>query len=157
MILRYGITGFYNAGGEKPPTTDEKPFIQNCFGLINGKYGKIAGCKGQQDTANFFAVEVKTPVKHLHLLLNAHYPFLAFANKAEYGKITFVDDPALGKLFSPFYHVLDTKKLNERIILKPGSKRNILQNANDLNEEELKQIAFWQPETIGEIIYNYWD
>ena len=157
MILRNGVTGFYNAEDVKPPTIDEKLFIQNCFGLINGKYGKIAGCKGQQDTANFFAVEVKTADKHMHLLLNAHYPFMAFADEAGYGKMSFVDEPALGKLFSPFYHVLDTKKLNERVILKPGSKKHILQNANDLNEEELKQIAFWKPETIGEIIYNYWD
>ena len=157
MILLNGVTGFYNAGDKKPPTIDEKPFIQNCFSLINGKYGEIAGYKSQQDTANFFAVEVKAPDKHTHLLLNAHYPFLAFADEAGYGKISFVDEPALGRLFSPFYHVLDTKKLNEHVILKPGSSKNILLNANDLSEAELKQIAFWQPETIGEIIYNYWD
>ena len=157
MILLNGVTGFYNAGDKKPPTIDEKLFIQNCFSLINGKYGEITGYRGQQHTANFFAVEVKTPDKQMHLLLNAHYPFLAFADEAECGKITFVDEPVLSELFSPFYHVLDIKKLNEHVILKPRSKKHILLNANDLNEAELKQVAFWQPETIGEIIYNYWD
>lgn len=29
--------------------------------------------------------------------------------------------------------------------------------ATELNSAELKQLAYWKPETVGQIIYNYWD
>jgi hypothetical protein len=32
-----------------------------------------------------------------------------------------------------------------------------LHNDNELNSAELKQIAYWKPETIGELIFNFWD
>lgn len=157
MILPNGITGFYSANHQKPPTIDEKQFKQNCFSLIPHLNGVIVGFKGPQMGTNFFDVEARVFNKHLHILLNAHYPFMAFANKVEYGKVVFFDEPELVTLFSPFYNVLDTKKLNEPVILKLGSKKNSVQNENNLNDDELKQIAYWKPERIGNIIFNYWD
>jgi len=53
--------------------------------------------------------------------------------------------------------VLNVKELNEPLALKPGSKKGILQNDNDLNSAELEQVAYWKPERIGEVIFNYWD
>lgn len=111
----------------------------------------------QQVATNFLDVEAKVFNKHLHILLNVHYPFIAFAIVVENGKLTFVDEPELFRQFSPFYYVLNTKELNEPLILKQGSKNSILQNDNELNSAELKQIAYWKPERIGEIIFNYWD
>ncbi|MDF2066764.1 hypothetical protein [Bacillus sp. Cr_A10] len=110
-----------------------------------------------QVTANFFDVEAKIFNKHLHILLNVHYPFMAFAFDVEYGKIIFIDEPELFKQFSPFYNVLDTKELNAPVILRLDSKKSIVQNDNEFNSDELKQIAYWKPERIGDIIFNYWD
>ena len=93
----------------------------------------------------------------MHILLNVHYPFMTFANEVEYGKIAFINEPELDKLFGSIYNVLGTKELNEPAILKLGSKQTILQNENDFNKDELKQVAYWKPKTIGEIIFNYWD
>lgn len=106
---------------------------------------------------NFIDVEIKIFNKHLHILLNAHYPFMAFASDVEYGKITFINQPELCNLFSPYYQVLDTKELNAPALLRLGSKKFIVHNDNELNSDELEQIAYWKPETIGEIIFNYWD
>ncbi|GAM12185.1 hypothetical protein SAMD00020551_0315 [Mesobacillus selenatarsenatis SF-1] len=52
---------------------------------------------------------------------------------------------------------MSVKELNEPLVLKPGSKKGILQNDNDLNSAELEQVAYWQPKRIGEVIFNYWD
>ena len=73
------------------------------------------------------------------------------------GNIKFIDEPDLIKQFSSFYKVLGTKELNEPLSLRFGSKKSILQNANELNSAELEQIAYWKPEKVGEVIFNYWD
>ena len=65
--------------------------------------------------------------------------------------------PELFQKFISFYKVLDVKELNEPLVLKLGSKKGILQNDNYLNSAELEQVAYWKPERIGEVIFNYWD
>ena len=157
MILPNGVTGFYSAKHNKPPTIDEKQFKQNCFSLISSIDGEILEFKGPQVDTNFFDVKAKISNKHMHMLLDVHYPFMTFANEVEYGKIAFINEPELDKLFGSIYNVLGTKELNEPAILKLGSKQTILQNENDFNKDELKQVAYWKPKTIGEIIFNYWD
>jgi len=157
MKLPNGVTGFNNSNHIKPPIIDGKQFKHICFSLISDNGGKVLDFKEPQVSTNFFDVEVKVFNKHLHILLNAHYPYMAFAYDVEYGKITFIDEPELFKHFSPFYNVLDTKKLNRSVILSLDSKKSNLQNDNELNSTELEQIAYWKPERIGEIIFNYWD
>lgn len=155
MILLNGVTGFYSAN-QQPPSMDEKQFKQNCYSLISSMDGDVLSFQGAQAASNFFNAEAKLLNKHLHILLNAHYPFMAFACKVDYGKIIFYDEPELLKLFSPYYTVLGTDELNESVILKLGSRR-IIQNDNELNDEELTQIAYWKPERMGDILFNYWD
>ncbi len=163
MKLPNGVTGFYYAKHNKPPTIDEKQFKQICFSIISRNGGKVLNFKEQQVATNFIDVEAKDFNKNLHILLNVHYPFIAFAFAfafaidVEYGKITFIDEPELFNQFSPFYNVLDTKELNAPVVLRLGSKKSIVQNENELNSAELKQIAYWKPEIIGDIIFNYWD
>lgn len=157
MKLPNGVTGFYSEAHSKPPTIDQKQFKQICFSLISKNGGEVLNFKEPQVATNFIDVEAKVFNKHLHILLNAHYPFMAFAIDVEYGKITFIDDPELYKLFSRYYNVLDTNELNVPVLLMQGSKKGILQNDHDLNSDELEQITYWNPERIGEIIFNFWD
>ena len=155
MILLNGVTGFYSVN-QQPPSMDEKQYKQNCYSLISSMDGDVLSFQGAQTAANFFNTEVKVLNKHLHILLNEHYPFMAFTCKFDYGKTIFYDEPELLKLFSPYYTVLGTDELNESIILKLGSRR-IIQNDNELNDDELTQIAYWKPERMGDILFNYWD
>lgn len=112
--------------------------------------------KEPQYPMNFYETEVKVFNKHFYILLNEHYPYLAFASVVEFGKINFIDVPEL-KQFSSLYKVLSVKELNEPLAFDPGSKRGIIPNDNDLNSAELEQVAYWQPKNVGEVIFNYWD
>jgi len=47
--------------------------------------------KEPQITSNFFALEVDVLNKHFHILLNAKYPFLAFAFKVNFKEINIFD------------------------------------------------------------------
>jgi hypothetical protein len=157
MKLPNGITGFYNSKNNQPLKVDGKQFKQVCFTITTQSGGKVLEFKEPQYPINFYDVEVKVFDNHFHILLNEHYPYLAFASVVEFGKINFIDVPELLKQFSSFYKVLDVKELNEPLVLKLGSKKGILQNDNDLNSAELEQVAYWKPERIGEVIFNYWD
>ena len=75
---------------------------------------------------------------------------LLFASDHEYRNITFIDAPTLHAHFSPFYQVLEKKALNKPLNLSLAMKTK-------LNKAELKQIEYWKPESIGQIIFNYWD
>lgn len=156
MKLPAGITGFYDSKYNQPPNVDGKQFKRVCATLVNRSGGKVLAFKEPHYPMNFYDTEVKVFNKHFHILLNEHYPYLAFASIVEYGKINFMDVPELKQFPSP-YNVLSVKELNEPLVLNPDSKKGILQNENDLNRAELEQVAYWKPNRIGEVIFNYWD
>ncbi|WP_260288953.1 hypothetical protein [Peribacillus aracenensis] len=157
MKLPNGVTGFYNAKHNKPPTIDGKQFKQQCFSIIKRNNGKVLEFIEPQFATNFLNVEVKVFNKHLHILLNEHYPFLAFASFVDFENIIFIDEPELSKQFSPFYKVLGMEELNEQLYIKEGTGKIIFKNDNELNSAELEQIAYWKPKSTGEVIFNFWD
>jgi hypothetical protein len=157
LKLPKGVTGFYNAKHNKPPTIDGNQFKQQCFSIIKRNNGKVLEFIELQFATNFLYVEVKVFNKHLHILLNEHYPFLAFASFVDFENIKFIDEPELLKQFSPFYKVLSIEELNEPLYIKESTGKIILENDNELNSAELEQIAYWKPKSVGEVIYNFWD
>lgn len=156
MKLPNGITGFYNSEN-KPPNVDGKHFNQVCVTALSRLGGEVLMFKEPKYPTNFYDAKVKLRNRIFHILLNEHYPYVAFASAVEYEKIRFIDDAELFKQLSPFYHVLLSSELNLHVILRQGSKKDILQNDNELNQAELEQIAYWKPKIIGEIIFNFWD
>jgi hypothetical protein len=152
MKLPNGITGFYNSEADKPPQVDEKQFKQLCFDSACRNSGKVIDFNASQYPANFYNAQVEIFDKRFNILLNEYYPYLAFASVVEFGNISFIDIPVLFEPFSPFYQVLGTAELNVPIrqILREKDK-------NALNSSELKQLAYWKPETAGQVIFNYWD
>ncbi|MED4697186.1 hypothetical protein [Peribacillus frigoritolerans] len=157
MEFPKGVTGFYNEKHNMPPTIDRKQFKQQCFSIIKRNNGKVLEFIEPQFPTNFLNVEVKVFNKHLHILLNEHYPFLAFASFVDFENIKFIDEPELLKQFSPFYRVLSMEELNKPLYIKDSTGKIILVNDNELNSTELEQIAYWKPKSYGEVIFNFWD
>ena len=93
---------------------------------------------------------VEVSGKVFYILLNEHYPYLTFASLVEPGNIAFIDQPALHEPFSPFYRVLGPVELN--VPFNQTMAKN-----TELNRTELEQLAYWKPETVGQIIFNFWD
>lgn len=148
LKLPYGVTGFYDLADHKPPMTDGKQFKQIGYDLIIRNGGTVLNFFEPGTATNFYHLEATIFHKHLHILLNSHYPLLAFASNVDHGKITFLNHPELNKQFSQYYIVMDSTELNEPLLLK---------NENELNRGELEQIFYWKPETKGEVIFNFWD
>ncbi len=150
MELSSGITGFFNSKINKPPQVDEKQFKQLCFAFVLDNKGRIIKFHSSQNVTNFYYAQVEIRGIGFYILLNKHYPYLAFASVIELENIQFIDIPVSSNPFAPFYKVLDTYNLN--LSIEP-----FLQGENTLNSAELKQISYWKPKTMGQVIFNYWD
>lgn len=148
MNLPYGITGFYRSEDSKPPSVNGKQFKQLCFDLVSRNGGKVRSVTSPQYPANFYCAQVEFSGDLIYILLNEHYPYLAFASFVEFGDITFIDVQALRALFDPYYQVIDITELNATVDL------SLIMG---LNSAEVEQIAYWKPSTIGQIIFNHWD
>ncbi|WP_230200279.1 hypothetical protein [Bacillus niameyensis] len=149
--LPNGITGFYNSKvNTPPPQVDWRQFKQLCFDVAIRSGGKVIDFKSPRYTENFYYAQVKILDNQFYILLNEHFPYLAFASVVEFGNIKFIDEPFIYEQFSPFYQVLKSVELNapfNQNLVKP----------TELNNAELEQISYWKPETIGQLIFNYWD
>lgn len=145
MKLPNGVTGFYNSEANKPPQVDGKLFKQLCFNIASSNGGNVLEYNPPRYPANFYYAQVEMLSTRFYILLNEHYPYLAFASVIESGNIEFIDIPVLFKQFIPFYHVLGTIELDLPI------------NQCELNSAEWEQISYWNPSTIGQIIFNYWN
>ncbi|KAB7707187.1 hypothetical protein F9802_09275 [Bacillus aerolatus] len=155
MHLSYGITGFYNSGENPPPRNAGKLFKQMCFEAARSIEAEIIAFHKPQLNTNFFEAVLDNGVKRIHVLMNAHYPLIAFAASVEFRQITFYDEPALSGMFKGFY-ICETKELNQLLKIKSHPELSLLHD-HDLNSAEMGQILHWQPRTVGEVVFNYWD
>lgn len=150
MILPNGVSGFYDSEFNKPPRVNGYQFKQLCFDFASKNGGKMLAFNHPHYPRNFYISQFDILGKHLYVLLNEHYPFVAFASFVDIENIKFIDNPQLVENFSDYYTVLGKEQLNV-----PFNKSVI--EKSEFNGAELKQFAFWKPNTVGEIIFNYWD
>lgn len=151
MKLPNGITGFMDAKTTEFPEVDGKQFKQLCFDFAIHIGGKVTEFNTPQYPRKFYYAQVEIPYNNkFYILLNQHYPYLACASVIEIWNIEFINEPVLFEYFSPFYIVLGTDELNAPFYQIPGGE-------SELNSGEWAQITYWEPETVGDIIFNYWD
>lgn len=69
---------------------------------------------------------------------------------ANSGSVTFVDDSLLREVLQPVepFRLLTLDDLGTLVSLA---------DLSGLAEAELRQIASWSPQTVGELLFNYWD
>lgn len=150
MKLPDGVTGFYDSIASPLPQVDVKTFKKQCFDFVFHNNGKLIDCQPSHYPSNFHYAYVEVAGHYFYILLNQHYPYLACASAVGDGNILFMNESTVHQSFSTFYQILDTKHLNSRY------DQQLLQQWN-LNKAELKQISYWKPATIGQIIFNHWD
>ncbi|WHY01458.1 hypothetical protein [Neobacillus sp. DY30] len=95
---------------------------------------------------NYYSVEYTLRGESYFVLLNHHYPFLAFSSTME--DITFIDVPVMTAKYQSYYKVL-TKEFLETPLAS--------EHLSALSQAEIEQISYWKPSTVGEVIFNNWD
>ncbi|WP_280169378.1 hypothetical protein [Priestia megaterium] len=157
MELLNGVTGFYIDLKDKPPATSRKQFKVHSYEAARTYNGELLECNDTDVHSNFLFSVLRISNKEVYVLLNKHYPFVAFASSINEEGIFFVNDKELSFFFSTFYKILYAESLNERLLYMRKKESVLIKNDNQLNNVELAQIAYWKPITLGEVLYNYWD
>lgn len=157
MELLNGVTGFYIDLNDKPPAISLKQFKIHSYEAARTYNGELLECNDTDVHSNFLFSILRISNKEVYVLLNKHYPFVAFASSVTEERIFFVNDKELSFFFSAFYKILYAGALNERLLYTGKKGSFLIKNDNQLNNAELAQIAYWKPITVGEVLYNYWD
>lgn len=151
MVLEDGITGFFQQAVKSCVYMElKKSFQQFCYELANINHGKVFYIEDSLNSKNFYFAKLELYFTKIFVLANARYPYLAFASLLEYEKIEFINKSLDWKL--PLflkYTILNVEELNIKYCDKEVE--------NHLNNAEIKQVLYWKPTTVGEVIFNFWD
>ena len=148
MILKKGITGFFDVRDESKDETGYYDFKKICYSIRMNNLKLLEVCNSDNaryfNTSYFYAHFILDD-NDLYILLNKYYPVVAFVQKLEIDK-KFIDFKRINVYFTG-YEIINANILNSEFT---GKEHN-------LSPVELEQIKYWEPGSIGNIIYNEWD
>ena len=147
MILPRGVTGFWSVNAAPLPLLDEKAFRQMCHTLSRKNGGAVTEVDTDTAARNFYSAKLSRYDQPVFLLQNIHYPYAAFAQRDASGRFVLTQQPEwLQRPESPV-RFLNLAELNQSWCGLCG----------ELAPEDLEQIRYWNPQTVGEIVFNTWD
>ena len=147
MILQRGITGFWSVNTEPPPFLDEKAFYRMCHALARKNGGVVTEVDTDTATRNFYSAKLSRYDQSIFILQNIHYPYIAYAQRDAAGGFIWTSQPEWLQLPEGPMRFLSPSELNQDWSGLCG----------ELSPEELEQIRYWNPQTVGEIVFNTWD
>jgi len=147
MILPRGITEFWGTDTAPPPHLDEKAFCQMCYSIAMENGGVVTEVDTDTAARNFYSAKLSRYDQSVFILQNIHYPYIAFAQRDAASRFVLISPPDWLQLSADPVRDLSPNELNQDWHGLCG----------ELNPEELEQIRYWNPQTVGEIIFNTWD
>ncbi|WP_142329239.1 hypothetical protein [Bacillus sp. AFS088145] len=158
MNLPYGETGGYYMPGEDPvpPSIDKSKFYAKCKEVASLKHIKYEILSDlETDYKNFYAVKFFFLPKPVYAVINSAHPFVAFSLADEFGEfgnsfpLDFIDFEELAIEFTG-YTVMKVSDLIKQFSLEDHEE---LRNIHTIK----KQVEYWNPITIGDVMFNFWD
>ncbi|UTT41991.1 hypothetical protein [Exiguobacterium aurantiacum] len=118
-----------------------------CFDYARLEGGTCSIILGDSVTPNYHQATITVHGRNIYVLLSRNYPVIGIS-KLEPFQYEYIDVPELTDLFPDPYQIPSAAELNERfdLSLQPF-----------LNKAERGEIEYWEPETIGNVIFHYWD
>ena len=147
MILSRGITGFWSVNAAPSLFLDEKAFRQMCHALARENGGTVTAMDTDTAARNFYSAKLSRYGQSVFVLRNIYYPYVVFAQWDASGGFILISPPEWLRLPERTVQFLSPDELNQDWHGLCG----------ELSPEELKQIRYWNPQTVGEIIFNTWD
>ena len=147
MILPRGITGFWSANTAPLPLLEEKAFRQMCHTLSRKNGGTVTEVDTDTAARNFYSAKLSRYDQSIFVLQNVHYPYVAFAQRDTSGGFIWISQPEWLRLPEGSVRFLSPSELT----------RDWHDLCGELSPEELEQIHYWNPQTVGEIVFNTWD
>jgi hypothetical protein len=149
MKLPAGATGFDTPAIDE---ADVRAFTAVCHHAARTTGGTVTRVIPAGQTPNFHTIEISYRSQRIAVLRHTALPLAAFTEPRAEGDITlrFVDHPDLAAAITD---VSDIQVLTAAQLSGPLSRANL----DDLSPAERSQIAQWQPNSIGDLLFNFWD
>ena len=147
MILPRGITGFGSINTDPPLFLDEKAFCRMCHALAQENGGAVTEVDTDTAARNFYSAKLSRYDQSIFVLQNVHYPYVAFAQRDTSGGFIWISQPEWLQLPEGSVRFLSPSELT----------RDWHDLCGELAPEDLEQIHYWNPQTVGEIVFNTWD
>ena len=159
MILKRGVTGF--TAGEVSLERDwaacTAAFKKYCYSYVGQLNGRILAFYEPDSVVGYAHAHVKIDGEAFYIFYNDLYDYVAFTSNCEMGGLEYIDHPLLADLFKNPFQVLTAAQLTEPLVFQASGSGNILLNENDLNDVELHFMNYFRSETVGDLVFNYWD
>ncbi|XVQ81766.1 hypothetical protein ACQP2K_23155 [Microbispora siamensis] len=148
--LPRGVTGFADARAERPTAMDWRAFVSLCHEAARLTRRRIVDITPRDVTPNFHMAVLAGGPLDVAVLGHGDLPIVALARVPVTIPVTFADDDGLAESLR---HRPSVRLLTRRELDTPLRSYDV----SDLDKAELRQIAYWQPETLGELLFHHWD
>ncbi len=145
VLLKRGITGFYEKNGLYLNEVDFREFRRICYLLQNVTDFKIKGTVSME-CASYFSAEFYDGNRRIYFLLNKYCNVGGFTDNLIFGDKIFIDIDFNG-------NYLNECEIVPAVVLNSAFS----ETTHDLSKCELEQIEYWKPFSVGNIIFNEWD
>lgn len=118
-----------------------------CHVLARKNGGIVTEVDTDTVARNFYSAKLSRYDQSVFVLQNIHCPWAAFAQRDTSGRFVLIAPPEWLQLPEGTMRFLSPSELNQ-------DWRGL---CGELSPEELEQIRYWSPQTVGEIIFNTWN
>ena len=149
--IRSGLTGF----------TSQTPFAvaqfaRACHELSRDLWGEVVSVAEPRETPSFYQARFQSRSEDLSLVCHSTYPWFAFAEPIDEVPggvscaLVFMDPPPDCR---SLFEDSELRCLTKAELATPMARCDL----SALLEEEIKQVEYWKPKTLGELVFNWWD
>ncbi len=153
MKLVEGIAGFYDASEQDGlPHVSVEIFKKEIVGALAPLAYRLIEIEEAGVTPNFHLALFEQEGRRLVVVCNSIYPYIALANEPEKSKcqLNFLTNESIEDAIGTYtnFEVIPSTSLCEQLTSE---------NLSYLNKAEQSQVNYWRPNTVGEVIFNWWD
>lgn len=159
MILKRGVTGF-TAGDfslERDWDALTLAFKKTSYAAVQAVGGRVSEWFEPDVVNQYPHMHVQLNGEQLYIFYNRMYDYIAFSTTNDLTDLRFVDSLTLTSAFPHPYAVLTVAQLQEPLRKQKKGDGHILLNDNDLNDVELYYMDYFPAQTVGDLVFNYWD
>jgi hypothetical protein len=152
--LPRGITGFGHVDDPPLPVCDFYAFRGHCHTAARLVGAQVLTIEppGRRVSTSFAQALLDFADSSVAVLLNAHFPVIAFAAPLVEGETCarFCEAPLLAAVFRQFglYEMPNVAELEAPMTLEV---------CRHLAPTEMDQVTHWRPRRVGDVVFNFWD